>query len=108
MGQYPLDPLVLAWLLRRMRPRVYFSPGFNPPLWSPVPFVFTIHDLIHIYCPETVDLAKQAYYSLHRILEIILPEGSALKQPCCDSELCCSTPVFFFDSDDSTWLAPRA
>lgn len=61
---HPLDPLVLSWLLRRLRPRVYFSPGFNPPLWSPVPFVFTIHDLIHIYFPGAVDLARQAYYRL--------------------------------------------
>jgi glycosyltransferase involved in cell wall biosynthesis len=76
---HPLDPLVLAWLLRRVRPRVYFSPGFNPPLWSSVPVVFTIHDLIHICCPETVDLAKQAYYRLlvrpaarraHRVLTV--------------------------------------
>jgi glycosyltransferase involved in cell wall biosynthesis len=61
---HPWDPLVLAWLLRRMRPRVYCSPGFHPPLWCPVPVVFTIHDLIHLCCPETVDLAKQAYYRL--------------------------------------------
>ena len=45
---HPLEPVLLASVLCALRPRVYFSPGFNPPLRSPSPFVFTLHDLIHL------------------------------------------------------------
>src|SRR5262245_34826380 len=37
---HPLDPVVLTGMLYWLRPQVYFSPGFNPPLWSPAPCVF--------------------------------------------------------------------
>ncbi len=43
----PLDPLWSASAIRKLRPRVYFTPGFNPPLFSSAPFVLTLHDLIH-------------------------------------------------------------
>lgn len=59
---HPFEPFWLSSLLLRVRPRVYFSPGFNPPLWSPVPFVFTIHDLIHLHFPEETNARKRAYY----------------------------------------------
>lgn len=58
----PLDPLALSAALWLRRPAVFFSPGFNPPLWSPVPFVFTIHDLIHLHVPEELSRLKAAYY----------------------------------------------
>lgn len=61
---HPLEPARLSWVLWRLRPQVYFSPGFNPPLWSPVPFVFTLHDLIHIHFPAESSLTKQLYYRL--------------------------------------------
>jgi hypothetical protein len=61
---HPLEPARLSWVLCRLRPKVYFSPGFNPPLWSPVPFVFTLHDLIHIHFPAEASLPRQAYYRL--------------------------------------------
>ena len=61
---HPLEPARLSWVLWRLRPKVYFSPGFNPPLWSPVPFVFTLHDLIHIHFPAEASLAKRVYYRL--------------------------------------------
>lgn len=61
---HPLEPARLSWVLWRLRPQAYFSPGFNPPLGSPVPFVFTLHDLIHIRFPAASNLAKQAYYRL--------------------------------------------
>ncbi len=61
---HPLEPIWLSWVLVRLRPRVYFSPGFNPPLRSPVPLVFTIHDLIHLRFPEETSAHKQAYYRL--------------------------------------------
>jgi glycosyltransferase involved in cell wall biosynthesis len=64
-GPKPLsaaDPFWLAWQLATRRPRLYFSPGFNPPPLGSVPFVFTIHDLIHIQVPAETTLTKHLYY----------------------------------------------
>ena len=64
-GPRPLslaDPLWLTGKVMARRPSVLFSPGFNPPPLCPVPFVFTIHDLIHIERPEVVTPAKRLYY----------------------------------------------
>lgn len=58
----PLDPLLLGWQLSRSQPSAYFSPGFNPPLWSQVPFVFTIHDMIHLRYSEETGVSKRFYY----------------------------------------------
>ena len=75
----PLDPLLVAWRLIRTRPSVYFSPGFNPPLFSLSPFVFTVHDLIHLDVPEESGLGKRLYYAVfvrpaarraHRVLTV--------------------------------------
>ena len=57
---HPLEPVLLAGVLYTLRPLVYFSPGFNPPVRSPRPFVFTIHDLIHLHVPAEASRAKQA------------------------------------------------
>ena len=59
---HTFEAVWLSVLLLSMRPRVYFSPGFNPPLWSPIPFVFTIHDLIHLRFPDETNTRKSAYY----------------------------------------------
>ncbi len=58
----PLDPLWSASAIRRVRPRAYFTPGFNPPLYSSVPFVLTLHDLIHLRVPEEGSPLKRLYY----------------------------------------------
>lgn len=58
----PVEPVWLSWVLGAARPQVFFSPGFNPPLGSPVPIVFTIHDLMHVLCPEESSTTKRAYY----------------------------------------------
>jgi glycosyltransferase involved in cell wall biosynthesis len=66
-GPKPLsaaDPLWLACQVAARRPRLYFSPGFNPPPLGSTPFVFTIHDLIHIQVPAEATLAKHLYYRL--------------------------------------------
>lgn len=67
VGPAPLsltDPIWLSVRLAALRPPVFFSPGFNPPLFSPAPFVFTIHDLIHLDVPQEASLTKRAYYEL--------------------------------------------
>lgn len=59
---HPLEPLWLSWKVARHGPDVYFSPGFNPPLWSAVPFVFMIHDLIHLRFARDYGWRQRAYY----------------------------------------------
>ncbi len=59
----PLDPLWTEWQILHRRPRLYFSPGFNPPALCAAPLVFTIHDLLQIRIPEVSTLAKRAYYA---------------------------------------------
>jgi glycosyltransferase involved in cell wall biosynthesis len=65
-GPRPLsarDPLWTAWQVIARRPRVYFSPGFNPPPVCMASLVFTIHDLLQIRMPEVATPAKRAYYA---------------------------------------------
>jgi glycosyltransferase involved in cell wall biosynthesis len=60
----PLDSLRLARALRKLTVNdLFFSPGYNTPLFCPSPFVFTIHDLSHIYCPENTSSLIQLYYA---------------------------------------------
>jgi glycosyltransferase involved in cell wall biosynthesis len=61
----PLDSLHLAMALSTLPPdMVFFSPGYNSPLFAPMPFVFTVHDLNHIDRPENSSPAKRLYYAL--------------------------------------------
>ena len=59
-----LDPLATTLAARRLREGVYFTPGFNPPLRSGVPFVSCIHDLIHLRFAAESTAARRAYYRL--------------------------------------------
>ncbi len=59
-----LDPLATTLAVAGLRSGVYFSPGFNPPLRCPVPFVFCIHDLIHLRFAAESTPARRAYYRL--------------------------------------------
>jgi glycosyltransferase involved in cell wall biosynthesis len=64
-GPKPLSLADPLWLLCQVccrRPAVYFSPGFNPPPACPIPFVFTIHDLIQIRLADVATPAKRLYY----------------------------------------------
>lgn len=56
------DPALLSVMLWRRRPKLFFSPGYSPPLSSPCPFVFTLHDLHHLRVRENSSAAKRAYY----------------------------------------------
>jgi glycosyltransferase involved in cell wall biosynthesis len=67
----PLDAWRLSCaLLNLTRNDLFFSPGYNFPLFSAAPFVFTLHDLSHIYCPENSSPLIRLYY------------GTVLKQAC--------------------------
>jgi len=59
---HPLDPAFLGATLWHKNPQLFFSPGYNPPLGWPKPFVFTLHDLNHLCVPENSNAAKRAYY----------------------------------------------
>ncbi len=63
-GSYPLSdpltPIKLSLAIRRSAPDVFWSPGFMPPAFSSVPFLFTMHDLIHIH---SADRLRSLYYN---------------------------------------------
>ena len=58
------DAWKLSLALNKLtRNDLFFSPGYNSPLFCAAPFVFAIHDLSHIYCPENSSLAIRLYYA---------------------------------------------
>jgi glycosyltransferase involved in cell wall biosynthesis len=60
----PLDAWRLTRALRDLgNTDLFFSPGYNTPLTCPAPFIFTIHDLSHVYCPENSSPLIRLYYS---------------------------------------------
>lgn len=60
----PFDAWFLARALRGLaRDDLFFSPGYNTPLFCPAAFVFAIHDLSHIYCPENSSPVIRLYYT---------------------------------------------
>jgi glycosyltransferase involved in cell wall biosynthesis len=74
----PLDSWRLARALHGLtRDDLFFSPGYNSPLYSPAPCVFTIHDLSHVYCPENSSPLIRLYYATilkracHRAVRIL-------------------------------------
>lgn len=58
----PLDPFWSACMIHRKCPRVYFTPGYNPPAFSSIPVVMMLHDLIHLKIAEERSVAKTLYY----------------------------------------------
>lgn len=74
----PLD----SWRLTRALASIsshdlFFSPGYNSPLFCKSPFIFCVHDLSHIYCPENSSPLIRLYYATilkracHRAVKII-------------------------------------
>ncbi|MEB2786085.1 glycosyltransferase family 4 protein [Algoriphagus persicinus] len=52
-----LSPLMLSEEIKKSSAEVFYSPSFMPPAFSKIPFIFTVHDLMHLF-----------YYSkLHKI-----------------------------------------
>lgn len=67
LASHPAAPLD-AWRLARALGNLsssdlFFSPGYNTPLFCASPFVFTIHDLSHICCPENSSPLIRLYYA---------------------------------------------
>lgn len=61
----PTDPLRLWLALRRLpRDNGVLCPGYNAPLFTSRPFIFTIHDLNHLERPENSSRLKRLYYRL--------------------------------------------
>jgi glycosyltransferase involved in cell wall biosynthesis len=65
-GPRPLSVTNLFWqpyfLRKNNQYRVFFNPGFNPILFSPIPYVLAIHDLIHLQFPGKFARLKKYYY----------------------------------------------
>src|SRR5579864_6698706 len=67
LSGHPAAPLA-AWRLARALSKLtaddlFFSPGYNTPLFCASPFIFTICDLCHIYCPEISSPPISLYYA---------------------------------------------
>ena len=59
----PLDPWRLTRALGKLTAKdLFFSPGYNSPLFCNSPFIFTVHDLNHIDRPENSSPLKRLYY----------------------------------------------
>jgi glycosyltransferase involved in cell wall biosynthesis len=59
-----LDTIRLSGALRNVtRDDLFFSPGYNAPLFCTAPVVFTVHDLNHIDRPENSSPFKRLYYA---------------------------------------------
>jgi len=60
----PLDPLRLSRALGKLTKRdLFYSPGYNSPLFSKAPFVFSVMDMNHLDSPEIVTFSKRVYYA---------------------------------------------
>lgn len=45
----PLSPIYLAKQIVNQPSDVFWSPSFMPPLFSKIPYIITVHDLMHLY-----------------------------------------------------------
>ena len=60
----PIDPFKVSLALCNLpRDAVFFSPGFNAPVWSRHRFIFTVHDLNHVDRSENTSVSKRLYYA---------------------------------------------
>lgn len=44
----PVSPLLLGLEINRRQPDLFWSPGFMPPMFCRVPYIVSVHDLIHL------------------------------------------------------------
>jgi len=62
---HPLDIIWASFIINISEVHVYFTPGYNAPLYSRIPIVLTIHDLIHLQVPEEGSIPKRLYYNFY-------------------------------------------
>lgn len=89
-GPPPLSALNLLWQTRLLKSalnyKIFYTPGFNAPLTSALPFVFTLHDLIHVeesrfWHPKYIfykTVIKQAAKNAHKIVTVSHYSKSAI------------------------------
>jgi glycosyltransferase involved in cell wall biosynthesis len=75
-----LDPFWLSYQIHKSRAGCYYSPGYNPPIRSSCPFIFTIHDLFGLdkKDPESSrmrriyfnKIIKPAVYKAHKVVTV--------------------------------------
>ncbi|RRO02036.1 glycosyltransferase family 1 protein [Pectobacterium aquaticum] len=58
----PLDTIKTALKLLKAENKIIFFPGYIPPLFSKVPYAFTIHDLNHLDREENSSWIKKLFY----------------------------------------------
>lgn len=81
-------PIMLTQAIKSSSADIFYSPSFMPPLYSDIPFVFTVHDLMHlfyyssfhkIYYKQVIGrLAKKAkkiitvsHFSKHQLVDLL-------------------------------------
>lgn len=58
----PIDPFVRGAQLLASRKALFYSPGFNPPVFARQRAVFTVCDLIHLRVSGEAGVLKRVYY----------------------------------------------
>jgi len=58
----PLGGIWGGWCVQRIRPKIFFTPGFNPAVGANVANLCVIHDLIHLRFPREQRTVKTLYY----------------------------------------------
>ena len=83
----PFSPIILAKLIKNHRIDKFWSPSFMPPAYSSVPFVFTIHDLIHMHFHTNLHTIyyKKIIQPLAKRAESIMTVSQYSKDELCDT-----------------------
>jgi len=85
---HPLDGILLGAALSRIGPRLFFTPGGNPPIGWSGNFVFSLLDLNLLCVPENSSAIKRAYYrhvirpACHRAASILTISEYSKREIC--------------------------
>ena len=69
----PLSPLYLAKQIINQPADVFWSPSFMPPLFSKIPYIITVHDLMHLYY-----YSKSHAYYMRYVLAPLFKKSKAI------------------------------
>lgn len=75
----PIDPWRLGHYLRRVKPQLYFSPGYNAPIGVACKCALTVHDLNHLRVKDNSSTLKRLYYT--RIMRPALRRAEVIFTP---------------------------